>query len=209
MPLKNTNFGFIYPIFNFIINLLKKLNLVELLKFISFSYFPLKTTDADDLRGRINIVIDIFIILKFLIVFLLIFFNCNDDVSYFVVVYLSFFNIYTYFYHHVWNLPVSSLGIIRERRRFINLILSFSFSNICFAYFYGVIYVDQILWPESENIILNSIWLSTAKSMFIDFQNVELLKGNVSYIVIIQSIVTFIFASIILSNTIPKHGENY
>ena len=125
--------GFLYSAFKTTIDNLKYLNLVELFKTVAVKINPNKKVSYS------RIATDIFIVLKWFLLFVIWILSKTNCFLTFFVWYLIATNIYTYFYYHIWcdeALDTSGHNNDRIRRRFMNLILAVAFSDFCFAYLY-------------------------------------------------------------------------
>lgn len=198
--------GIIYPIVDFFIITLKHINLVELYKKLLVSIF--KNQD----RLTINrIAIDSFIIIKWIAVILLLINHVSNLLTTIVVWYLLFSNLYTYFYYHIWindtandqyNTPE------RIRRRFLNLLTSIGFSNLCFAFLYRFPYLGDFEWSEKLPLTTKALWFSFANSLTASYEFVKPITKNGVNLTIMQLIISFVFLTMILGNSIPKTNNN-
>ena len=198
--------GLLYPIINFLITNLKYFNLVEIFKILLVKIF----SKFDKLSIN-RIAIDTFIILKWIFLILLLKFQINNCIITIIVWYLLYSNLYTYFYYHIWfndtandqhNTP------IRIRRRFINLLTSIGFSNICFAYLYRFPYLQDFDWSEKIPLTTKALWFSFANSLTASYEFVKPINKDGVDLTITQLIISFIFLTMILGNSIPKSNNN-
>ena len=192
--------GFIYEVVKVIINNLKYLNLVELFKAIAKK---LKPNQADEYS---KIAIDIFIILKWTLIFFLNSFKVNNPWVTIFVWYLISTNLYTYFYYHNWtdeSLNTSNFDNDRIRRRFINLILAICFSNYSFSYLYKFPYSNEFKW-NSGKIIGDSFIYSICNSITASYDAVKPITNFANSISTIQIFISFIFLTIVISRSIPQ-----
>lgn len=199
--------GFIIEIIKAIVNSLYYFNLVELFKTIAKKLAQPNARPSIKIKYS-NFAIDFFILLKWLFVFVV---WKNGIANTFItgtVFYLVFTNIYTYFYYHVW-VDSTSQSITYERniRRFVNLILAYSFSNYCYGYLYAVPFYNDMTWgllpviDKDHNALLFSIANSLTSSVAGVATNTTI--GN--FISVSQVSLSFIFISIILSKSIPQN----
>jgi hypothetical protein len=195
--------GFLYEIIVKIIVALNYLNLVELFKCVARRL----TTVEENKKASINIAIDIFIVMKWV---LIIIFWANQWSEYwysFVAFYLIAFNLHTYFYYHIWEdraITNVQISIERVKRRFVNLILAIAFSTVCYAYLYAVCFRDQFTWAYGVSTNIAAIQYSMAN---IFGGSNDIVKPNTDIgemILISQLIVTFLFITIIMSRSIPQ-----
>ncbi|RTY89533.1 hypothetical protein EKL32_22615 [Flavobacterium sp. GSN2] len=198
--------GLLYPIINFVITNLKYFNLVELYKLMLVKIF----SKVDKLSVN-RIAIDSFIILKWILLVILIKFQINNYLITVIVWYLLYSNLYTYFYYHIWfndtandqhNTP------IRIRRRFVNLLTSVGFSNLCFAYLYRFPYLLNFEWSEKIPLTTKALWFSFANSLTANYEFVRPINKDGVDLTITQLIISFIFLTMILGNSIPKTNNN-
>ncbi len=198
--------GLLYPIIDFIIKLLKRFNLVEIYKCVLATSLPQYN------KLSVNrFAIDSFIILKWIFLIFIIIYEHQSYLITLLIWYLLLSNIYTYFYYHIWhddsvndqhNTPE------RIRRRFINLITSIGFSNVCFAYLYRFPYLKDFEWSEKIPLTTKSLWFSFANSLTANYEMVKPITKNGMELTITQLIISFIFLTMILGNSIPKANNN-
>ena len=198
--------GFLYRIIKFLLDNFRHLTLVEWLKEIGLKIWCKKT---DDKQKRINCrsnIVDGFNVFKWGFLILLFFTHWTNCFLTIFVWYLLITNLYSYFYHHIWSDNAIKLEITspdRARRRFFLLMLSFSFSEFCFAYLYRFSYVNEFDWSGYATSA-KSIWYSISSSFAANYDTVKPLSELGSSIAMIQLIITFIFVTIIISRTIPE-----
>lgn len=198
--------GILYPIVNFIIQNIKYLNLVELYKLLLVVIFK----NYNPLTIK-RFAIDSFIILKWILLFLLFHKHINNSFVDIVVWYLLISNVYTYFYYHIWNDDTANDQFNtpeRIRRRFINLITSIGFSNVCFAYLYRFTYLSEFEWSDKVPLTTKSFWYSFANSLTADYEYVKPITKIGVELTLTQLIISFIFLTMILGNSIPKPNNN-
>lgn len=187
----NDSTGIIYPIVNIFINFLFYLNLVEIWKF-------LYTRGMNSKNKNLYIeAIDIFIIYKYIFICLVYFYEIKTKMIIYLIIYLIISNVFTYFYYHVWNKIVID-NFVRERRRFLSLILSIIFSNICFSYLY-LIYRNHFQnWPTTNFETLEALKVSYM-TIFGGTLNSNTKEGLL--LISFNIVINFFFVVIILSNT--------
>lgn len=195
--------GFIISTVKEIINAFYYLNLVEFFKFIAKKLTPINSSQDIIIRNS-NIAIDIFIILKWLFIFLIWKVGVDNTFMTFFVFYLIITNIYTYFYYHVWLKVTQPLTYERNIRRFINLILAYSYSNFCYGYLYSVPYYSEMNWTQGFNKDINGLLFSIANSLTSSIEGVKILTTMGNWISVSQVSLSFFFISIILSKSIPQ-----
>ena len=198
--------GIIYTILKFVFDNLKYLSLVELLKIIFVKGF----SNSDNILSKVKfsrLAVDIFIIIKWILVIVLLRYSINNPFLTFLIWYLLLTNIYTYFYYHIWkeeSLNPDNFSIDRARRRFISLLLSIGFSNLCFAYLYRLPYLSEFKWSNDIPLNMKSIWFSYANSITADYEYVKPATELGINLTITQLIISFIFLTIILAKSIPQ-----
>lgn len=203
VKLKN---GFIYEIIKSSFFGLNRLNLVELFKYAGRRLNPRKQ-DNEWCEAYERTTTDIFILLKWMFVFIIWFNNFSSGFITFLVFYLLFFNLYTYFYFHIWKdtaLKTDDYTKDRIRRRFINLLLALGFSTICFAYLYQVPYVTDINWGTKIPAPLYSLLFSFSTSLAANYSDVIPKTDSGNIICNLELFTTFIFVTIVLSRSLPQ-----
>jgi hypothetical protein len=207
--------GIIYPLLEIIIKILQFLNIVEWLKklsdYLTNQYFKTRsnTTRWYKVRRNRNVVIDIFIIVKFIFIILAMYKKYDNIWIQITVWYLLVSNVFTYFYYHLWYddaLLETHQTVHRVRRRFINLIISVIFMIGCYAYFY-LIFIPDYFTTDKNNEIVVSILNSICKSFAIDFDDIKAKTTLGAIIEISQVVNTFIFITILLAKSLPKANQ--
>lgn len=201
--------GIIFNITRFIIENLKRINLVEVFKiaFVKLNKNPNNTAQSKQLE---RLGTDVFIILKWLTVLCFIFLGLYSTLCVLIIWYLIITNLYTYFFYHIWdenainNKPVD---VHSARRRFINLILAISYSNLCFAYFYFLPYSQEITWVHNRQF-WQSFWFSVSNSLAANYSTISTKSYIGDNIAMIQLLITFFFVTIVLSKSIPEITED-
>lgn len=196
--------GFIFDIFNSIVNGLNYLNLVEFFKFIAKSLSPANAS-TDLLKKNVNIAIDVFIVMKwFLIVFLWIN-KVNTPFWIFFTFYLIWSNMHTYFNYHLWMESKQS-DLDRDRRRFISLILAIVFFIVSYGYLYSVVYADHFSWINVDGLSKNMTALiySVSQTIFIGSGLIYPTTKNGVLLVISETLVSFLFVVVLISRSLPE-----
>ena len=194
--------GFIYPIIKFVINMIKYLNLVELFKCIAKHI-----VSGNNVVAALRISVDIFIVLKWLFIIVIWTFGYSNPFLSIFVWYLIITNLYTYFYYHIWSdeaLNTDNFTKDRIRRRFINLILAFAYSIFCFAYLFQFVYFLDINWDNKSISFVNAVMFSFNNSLGGSYNDINPQTGLGHFICSIELLITFIFATLILSRSIPQ-----
>lgn len=198
--------GLFYPVLDFIFTYTKYLNVVEIYKKLLLLIFKRRNKLAVN-----RVAIDSFIILKWILLIILMKYKLNNDILNFIVWYLLISNLYTYFYYHIWQNDTANDQYNtpeRIRRRFINLLLSIGFSNICFAYLYRFTYLLDFEWSEKVPLLTKSLWFSFANSLTANYEYVKPITKSGVELTLTQLIISFIFLTMILGNSIPKTNNN-
>lgn len=170
---------------------------MELFKTIAVKINPQKKV------AYTRIAVDIFIVLKWLLVFVLWFSGKTSCLLTFTVWYLIATNIYSYFFYHIWHddaLDTSGHDNDRIRRRFLNLLLAVAFSDFCFAYLYRFAYSTEF----SGTATGNSFWFSVSNSLAANYSEIQPTTDIGNSLAMTQLILTFIFVTIIISRSIPQ-----
>jgi len=194
--------GFLYPIFKFLIIIVKYINLVEL-----FKYSAKCICSKENAVEASRVAVDIFIVLKWLFVIALCRFGCVNTFLTILVWYLIITNLFTYFYYHIWAdeaLKTDEFSKDRIRRRFLNLILAFAFSIFCFAYLFQFVYFADIYWNDNDVSFINAIMFSFNNALGGSYDNINPQTSFGNLICSIELFTTFIFATLILSRSIPQ-----
>jgi hypothetical protein len=156
-----------------------------------------------------NKIIDWFILLKWVYVIIAILCKWSNSVNLVIVAILLFFNLFTYFYYHIWNeeaLLPDPIKTHRVRRRFLNVLLAISFSHLAFAYLFRFHYYCHFtpeVTSEIGSSFLNWFLYSASNSIAANFNSIapkDVIGNQVS---MIQFIITFVFIAIILSKSLP------
>lgn len=197
--------GIIYKTFDWLVETLNYINLVEILKKVVSTFFKKKKDKISASRATV----DIFIILKWLFISLIWFWEIKSSCVNYLVWYLIATNLFTYFYHHTWtkNLQDNTFDLDRLKRRYLNLLLAIGFNLLCFGYLVAEPFASNYSWELGYPTFLDSIFHSASNLLITDYEPVGILSNIGSQLTIIETITTFIFLTIILSNSIPQHKE--
>ena len=216
------NSGFIYPFVNLIVNILKYVNLVEFFKWTAQCICNLIHNEEPGqqtvLRIKYAIVaIDIYQLFKWGVLLYLWFysgchiegellsFNIALDTKH-IIWYLIASNLFTYFYYHVWGSNYTQL-LTREamNRRFMNTILAISYYIFAYTYLYEVHYMQNFEWADETVNHANAFYLSASNALTFSHDDFEAADSTGRFLLLSQAINTFIFLTIIISNSIPNH----
>lgn len=202
--------GFIYPLFDSLIRFFYYCNLVEFFKFIAKLCHGLckqtPLTDSDKIHCC-NIAIDIYQLFKWIVLLGLWKLDVNSELALFFTYYLLSSNLFTYFYYHVWGSKFSQ-RTNREalNRKFLNALLAVSYYLACYAYLYQVHFSCEIRWPDNLIDSTNAIYLSIANAFTLTYGGFSPLTQEIRVVFLSQLINTFLFFTIIISNSIPNHA---
>ncbi len=203
--------GFIYPIVGQLVILLKYLNLVEGVKFVSSWLVSKgagrKLTKDENITAK-NFAIDTFMVAKWcFVIFAMI---CGGGATWvkWVVWYLIATNLFTYFFYHVWRSDHEQrVDIDSQRRRFISFILALGFYLFCYAYLYQYHYFDHISWPENCVDFINSMYLSIANAFTLTYGGFSPKTQFIRVVFVSELINTFFFFTIIIVNSVPTGNK--
>lgn len=195
-------YGFIFPIARGMVEALACLNAVELFKAIGKRL----ARDESQMFRNARIGIDVFVILKWIFVISVWLAAVNDTLVTFAIAYLLGMNVFTYFYYHVWQRPYDSSDE-NLRSRLVTLILSIAYSIICFGYLYAVPFADVFHVDSGISRTTASLLFSICRSFLVDFAPMTAESTTGHMLTVIQTAITFIFISIILSASIPQYRK--
>lgn len=176
------------------------LNLVEFFKFVGVKISP--SNRISSLRFSV----DLFIILKWLFIAILWQYNVKNEYVNLVVWYLVFTNVYTYFYYHIWdkNINKSEFDFDRIKRRFLNLGISIAFNVFTFAYLFAQPFSNNFKWNNGFSNFQDSVLYSLASSFTTSYEPVVTITTIGQRLTLLETAISFIFLTIILSNSIPQ-----
>jgi len=197
--------GPIYKSIDYILSGLVYINLVELFKFLS-QKLSSKTASLTNKRRNLRISVDLFILIKWIFIGLLVFSNKAYPITTIIAWYLIFTNLYTYFFYHTWSTDILKdkfFDIDRIKRRFLNLFLAIFFTIFTFAYLYFVPYSNEFYW-ESSATFLHSFWYSVSNSLTASYSQVFPLSDLGNSISMIQLLIMFLFLTIIIGGSVPQ-----
>jgi|TARA_B110000908_G_C10130141_1_gene391796 hypothetical protein len=192
--------GIIYSLIDSLIENLSYLNLVELFKFIAVKIAPKNRISA------LRLAVDIFILLKWIFIILIWCSNVKNEYTNLIVWYLIFTNVYTYFYYHTWSISItkSEFDFDRIKRRFLNLGLSIGFNILSFAYLFALPFSNNFKWENGVSTFQDSILFSLANSFTTSYDSVITITQIGQGLILLETAISFIFLTIILSNSIPQ-----
>lgn len=94
--------------------------------------------------------------------------------------------------------------IDRIRRRFITLMQSIGFSNVCFAYLFRFPYLSDFEWSDKIPLNTKSLWFSFANSLTANYEYVKPSTQDGASVTLTQLIISFVFLTLILGKSIPQ-----
>lgn len=187
--------GIIYNGFNGLIHILNWINLIEWLKRL--------TKD----KTNINLVVDVFIVLKFLFVLAVFYFDCASLLVEIIVWYLLIMNTHTYFYYHLWD-ESQDYGVRSVKRSFLLLMISVIFSNLCFSYLYYFSFHNCFSRVSGENMTkLDAMFFSSYNSLFSSYEQIEIVCSSGSSLTLFQLVISFVLLTVIVAESIPTSNS--
>lgn len=209
------NEGFIIRIVACGVAGLQKLSAVEHWKKLGQAFLMRKHDAPSDeaLRKNANLWIDWFILLKWALVFGLIWRMENGWLAGTVVSYLLFFNLFSYFYYHGWGSDYDpprldrAKAMRRDRRRLVSFLLAFLFSIFGFAYLYATQIACHLEWPSNPNR-LDALYLSISNSFTLTYEGFQPKDQLARGVLLLQLINVFLFLTVLIGNAIPTVGRS-
>lgn len=204
---------FIVTSFNLIVQALCSINVVEYVKsFTAWVYALVLNRElcSEEIRAAKGIGIDIFQVIKFSVIIAFIACGVQASLAKYITYYLIASNAFTYFYYHAWGSPYKRYNDLNsQRRRFVNFLLAILFYILCYAHLYQHHFANFIIWPNNQADAFNAVYLSVANAFTLTYGGFAPNTQGVRILFMTELINTFIFFSIILSNSIPSiNNEN-
>lgn len=203
----NSN-GFIFSTVDTIIKVAYWLNLVEYFKRAAKFFISTNSLREERIRACNN-AIDLFIVFKWLLIFHFWVLNLNNELVIYTTWYFIITNTYTYFYYHVWGDHRFSNHFSEDRvkRRFLNAVLAIAYYIFCFAYLYST--AGEIAFAQSQFIHwYDYIYYSICVALTCSLGDLTPNGAVARFISSAELINTFIFITIIISNSIPSPVQN-
>ena len=201
----------ILPIFDWFVRRSQDLNLVEHWKSLAvwcYGIWQGKVLAAEEKRAIAGFAIDTFVIAKFSLIIWLIAAEVASSWSKYLVYYLIWSNVFTYFNYHVWGSRFRQFNDLSTcRRRFLNFILAIIFYILSYAYLYQMHFAELISWPDNLVDSTNAIYLSVANAFTLTYGGFMPLAQETRVLFMTQLINTFFFFSIILTNSVPPLSQ--
>jgi len=192
--------GFIYRVTEIIFKLCYQLNLVEWLKRAGRRAAPQRNPELYTLA-----IIDAYAILKWAAVIFLWVFRERTRVSVAVAWYLLVSTLFTYIYYHLWDESAySPLRLFAIRRRIINAIQAFAFSNLVYGYFYGIAYCGEF---QGNNALLDVLAFSVANSLTVNYGGISPNTTAGRVLATSQLAVTFGLVATIIAKTLGSSRD--
>lgn len=212
---KRANDGFIIRFAAWCISALQAVSAVEHWKRYGEARLRRRVANPSDeeLRRNANVWIDSFVVLKWLIVLALLLASQGGWVAAILMVYLLFFNLFSYFYYHGWGSQYQpprlsrDEGLARDRRRLISFLLAFMFSIFGFAYLYAIQIPSRLEWPSEPNL-LDAVYLSISNSFTLTYNGFQPRDQVSRGILLLQLINVFVFLTVLIGNAIPSVGRS-
>lgn len=212
-----TGSGFIMSVFYWLVCVLWRASLIEIVKGVWVLTAKKLSSKSDDEKSR-AIAIDAYMLLKWALVALVILWPRlqGSYIGTLLVIYLLSSNLFSYFYYHIWRFsPVPnaasptqpSLLHQGQLRRYYMFILSFLFSIFGFAYLYYSPFAPHV--DTCTASVCGSLWSSALfTSMANAFTFTPGWYAPVTHIGFmlgtVQVLYSFFFLVIIITNSIPR-----
>lgn len=220
--------GFLYLWIKGLCTILYKMNAVEKFKDIIWwivrrKLFKVSKTKENEIRIK-SIAIDIYKIIKVVIILYFWILDINNTWAIGITFYLIITTLMTYLRYHFWEENPNN-DYERNRRRFISMILSFTFIIISYGYLYDVPFeyalVNDDASPvgtsitcvnnapaESERISWDEALLySTSNAFGGNYSSIEAIDKAGDWLSISQFIITFVYITLIFAKSLFSEGE--
>ncbi|SDF84678.1 hypothetical protein [Sporomusa acidovorans] len=200
--------GFIIVCVEYLMRIMNKLSAVKLFK--SLAKKVLKTNNREIELRNTNIIIDVYIVMKWFLICCFWSFGYNSNFCIAITIYLILNNLQIYFYHHIWSVRAitnEQISVDRMKRRFVNLILAIAYSVFCFGYLYEECFPTHYDgWPEKYNKFLTALYYSMSNA--IKGAGVLTPNDNTGLIIsVTQFVTTYIFLTMMVSKAVPQYTE--
>lgn len=199
-----------FVVVDHVVCLLQRLSLVEWLKWLGIKFS--RASQAEEKRKLANFVIDVFIFMKWAVLLSAWYFDFSSPVFVAVIAYLLLMNIHTYFWYHLWVVENPKMTVDshqRDRRRFVNLVLAMAFSICAYAYFYHRILPEQFEWPTFTSRWAAALKYSLGNALTSSTGDLIPKSTGTYLLTASQLAMTFVFAAMLLNNSLPKvHRED-
>ena len=199
--------GFIYKYFDKLIQVLFYTNIVIFFKHIGVKIAKCKGKNTPkEFIPYANFAIDIYQIFKWGILVLFWSLGIANGFSKYMIYYLIYSNLFIYFYYHVWGSKhAQRTDRATLNRKLLNYLLAISFYLACYAYLYQFHFSEMIKWPDNLIDVTNAIYLSVANAFTLTYGGFSPLTQEARVIFMSELMNTFLFFTIIVSNSVPNH----
>lgn len=200
-------FGILHPFFDKLFWLLNSLTLFEWFKRAGALICQKLSGSSIHKVAYKRTAGDIYILFKWGFVIWLLESSINNSFATSIVWYLIYTNIYTFFYSMIWKIQNHTMDSRWARRRFLNLLQAIAFSFVAFAYLYYIPYATDMYWDKTPHTYLHAFWYSISNSVAGNYDRIKPLSTWGDSVSMIQFLIMFIFAAIIISKAIPDDGQ--
>ena len=200
--------GLLVPAVHCIIRVCYWLNVVEYVKLFSICIYATHRSGdftVEHKRLAASLGIDFFQLAKYLAIVILLLYDIPLVWTKYVVYYLITSNAFIYFYYHAWGSQYLQRDDLNsQRRRLLNLLLAIVFYILCYAYLYKVHFAQHIQWPDGQIDTTNAVYLSVANAFTLTYGGFAPKTQIVRVLFMSELINTFLFFTIVVSNSIPS-----
>jgi hypothetical protein len=219
--------GFLYAWIKKLFNILDKLNFVEKFKdliwwIVSRKLFKIQKTKENERRIK-SIAIDLYKLLKLTIIISIWIFKINTIWVTVITFYLIITTLMTYLKYHFWERNTNN-NYERNRRRFVSMILSFTFIIIVYGYLYDVpfkytitkdtvssiqstVYVNDVPMKNEEISWDEALLYSISNAFGGNYSNIVTVNKAGDWLSISQIIITFNYLTIIFAKSLLNERD--
>jgi hypothetical protein len=205
-------FGFIYPLTEFLVEVMCLLNSAEWVKWgteRSWSWWDDRTHTTEQIRMVKSLGIDLHQVLKWSVLVSLIAYGGTSTWAFYLVAYLIAGNLFTYFYYHTWGSGYARKGgIDARRRRFVAFILSIAFYLVAYAYLYQFHLAEAIEWPKDGVNFFNAFYGSVTTAFTLTHGDFTPQLSSARAALLTELLNTFAFLTIIITDAVPRIEDN-
>lgn len=194
----------IFSAFGFVTLWLHRLNAVEWLKWavkVGYQWFR-KVPPTESAAQLDSLTADLFIVGKWALLLWWLLTESFTPIRVWVVAYLLFTNVFTYFHYHAWKIMAVGPYLSTERiqRRLVNSLLAVAFSMVGFAYLYAGFFRGSMIWgPGVQNYRAEALLFSIGNSLTVGYGAVQPATTGARALCTAQLVNMFFFATIIVS----------
>lgn len=189
------------------INALQWFSVVEWAKWLAIRQMMSQNpgSSRDDQRRRANYAIDAFIVFKWATVLVALASRAESDRWVYLICYLVFFNLFSYFYYHAWGggSPVFTEDKDRQQRRLFSFLQAFFFSIFAFAYLYLVPFCEGVSWPDQANG-WDALLLSVSNAFTLTYEGFQPASRLGRAVLVLQVLNSFFFLTVLVANSLPN-----